>query len=188
MKPRPRGVTRAMRLFEVRKLCPDAVILPSDYETYSLLSKRFFAIVRRYTPDVEEYGIDECFADITGMRRPLRMKYIEIARRIKADADAELGFRFSVGLARNRVVAKIASKWAKPSGFTAIQARDIHLYVEDLPVEKILGVGPQTSALLQKFGIRTALDFARKDEEWVLAHLTRPHVNIWQELNGRFAI
>ena len=70
-----RGVVRAMRLSEVRKLCPDAVFLPSDYETYSLLSKRFFSIVRRYTPDVEEYGIDECFADITGMQRPLRMGY-----------------------------------------------------------------------------------------------------------------
>ena len=56
-----RGVTRGMRLAEIRKLCPEAVILPSDYETYSLLSKRFFAIVRRYTPDVEEYSIDECF-------------------------------------------------------------------------------------------------------------------------------
>ena len=56
-----RGVTRGMRLFEVKRLCPDAVILPSDYETYSLLSKRFFTIVRRYTPDVEEYSIDECF-------------------------------------------------------------------------------------------------------------------------------
>src|SRR3972149_5053656 len=73
------GVSRAMRLFEVKKLCPDAIILPSDYETYSLLSKRFFAIVRRYTPDVEEYGIDECFADLTGLQRPMRMSYAQIA-------------------------------------------------------------------------------------------------------------
>ena len=62
-----RGVTRGMRLFEVKRLCPDAVMLPSDYETYSLLSTRFFAIVRRYTPDVEEYSIDECFCDLTGL-------------------------------------------------------------------------------------------------------------------------
>jgi len=64
-----RGVTRAMPLHEIRRLIPDAVILPSDYETYSLLSKRFFDVVRRWTPDVEEYGIDECFADLTGLRR-----------------------------------------------------------------------------------------------------------------------
>ena len=60
------GVTRGMRLSEIRKLCPEAVILPSDYETYSLLSKRFFAIVRRYTPDVEEYSIDECLGAALG--------------------------------------------------------------------------------------------------------------------------
>src|SRR3989338_4233313 len=78
-----RGVTRAMRFFEVKKICPDAVFLPSDYETYSILSKRFFNIVRRFTPDVEEYGIDECFADITGLRRPFHMSYFDIAEKIK---------------------------------------------------------------------------------------------------------
>ena len=61
-----RGVTRGMRIADIRKVCPDAVILPSDYETYSLLSKRFFAIVRRYTPDVEEYSIDECLGAALG--------------------------------------------------------------------------------------------------------------------------
>src|SRR5439155_1614121 len=99
------GVTRAMRLFEVRKLCPDAVILPSDYETYSLLSKRLFAIVRRFTPDVEEYSIDECFADLTGLRRALGMKYITMAQKIKESLDAELGFTFSFGLAPNKFIS-----------------------------------------------------------------------------------
>src|SRR5215471_3252688 len=105
-----KGVTRGMRLYEVKKLCPDAVILPSDYETYSLLSQRMFAIVRRYTPDVEEYSIDECFADLTGLRRPLRMSYQDMALRIKKDLDTELGFTFSVGLAPNKVVAKIGGR------------------------------------------------------------------------------
>src|SRR5262245_46452048 len=93
------GVTRGMRLFDIKRLCPEAIILPSDYETYSLLSKRFFTIVRRYTPDVEEYSIDECFADLTGLRRPLRMSYERIAESIKRELDTELGFTFSVGLA-----------------------------------------------------------------------------------------
>src|ERR671925_2290697 len=94
-----RGVTRGMRIAEIRKICPDVVILPSDYETYSLLSKRFFAIVRRYTPEVEEYSIDECFCDLTGLRRPLRLSYPQIAARIKQDLDTALGFTFSAGLA-----------------------------------------------------------------------------------------
>src|SRR5438874_5528884 len=162
-----RGVTRGMRLADIRKVCPEAVILPSDYETYSLLSKRLFAIVRRFTPDVEEYGIDECFADLTGLRRPLGMKYITMAQKIKESLDAELGFTFSVGLAPNKVIAKLASKWKKPSGLTAIQARDIHLYLKDLPVEKVWGIGPQTAAYLQKCGMCTALAFARRNEAWV---------------------
>src|ERR687887_2729517 len=119
------GVTRGMRLFEIKRLCPEAVILPSDYETYSLLSQRLFAIVRRYTPEVEEYSIDEVFADLTGLRRPLRMSYATIAERIKKELDAELGFTFSMGLAPNKVVAKIASKWQKPSGLTAIPAKEL---------------------------------------------------------------
>ena len=178
------GITRAMRLFEVKRICPDAIMLPSDYETYSLLSKRFFSIVRKYTPDVEEYGIDECFADLTGLRRFHKMKYIEMAQKIKQELDSSLGFTFSVGLAPNKVIAKLASKWKKPSGLTAIQARDIHLYIKDLPIEKVWRIGPQTSAYLRKFKIATALDFARKTEDWVRRYLTKPHYEIWQELNG----
>src|ERR1041385_8772385 len=169
-----RGVTRGMRISEIRKLCPDAIILPSDYETYSLLSKRFFAIVRRYTPDVEEYSIDECFADLTGLRAPLRMSYLTMAERMKKELDAELGFTFSVGLAPNKVVAKIASKWAKPSGLTAIPGRELHRFLATLPVEKVWGIGPNTTALLQKHGIRTALEFAQRQEPWVKKYLSKP--------------
>jgi DNA polymerase-4/DNA polymerase V len=179
-----RGVTRGMRVSEIHKICPDAVILPSDYETYSLLSKRFFAIVRRYTPDVEEYSIDECFADLTGLRRPLRMSYFQIAERIKQDLDTELGFTFSVGLAPNKVVAKIASKWQKPSGLTAIPGRELHRYLAKLPVEKVWGIGANTSAFLQKHGIQTALQFAQRPETWVKKHLSTPFYQIWQELHG----
>ncbi len=183
-----RGVTRGMRLYEIKRLCPDAVILPSDYETYSLLSKRFYDIVRRYTSDVEEYGIDECFADITGLRRPLHMSYPQIAQTIKDAVDRELGFTFSVGLAPNKLIAKVGSKWKKPSGLTSIPAHSIHAYLDKLPVEKLWGVGPQTAAYLNKFGIRTGLDYAIKTESWVRSHLTKPHYEIWQELNGKCVI
>jgi len=147
-----RGVTRGMRLFEVKRLCPEAIILPSDYETYSLLSQRLFAIVRRFTPEVEQYSIDEVFADLTGLRRPLRMSYEQMAATIKHELDTELGFTFSVGLAPNKVLAKIASKWQKPSGLTTIPGHDIHLFLRDLPVDKVWGIGSNTAALLQKHG------------------------------------
>ena len=181
-----RGVTRAMRLSEIKKLCPDAVILPSDYETYSLYSKRMFEIVRRYTPEVDEYSIDECFADLTGLRRPLKMSYGQMAENIKHDLDSELGMTFSVGLSVNKVTAKIGSKWKKPSGLTIIPAFNLHLYLDKLPVEKVWGIGPNTSAYLNKFGIRTALQFAEKDKEWIISKLTKPHYEIWQELRGEF--
>ena len=78
-----RGVTRGVRLSDVKKICPDAVILPSDYETYSLFSLRMFAIIRRFTPDVEEYSIDEAFADLTGLRRNFHGPYSMIARKMR---------------------------------------------------------------------------------------------------------
>lgn len=129
-----RGITRAMRLAEAKKLCPEVVLLPSDYETYSLLSTRLFAIVRRFTPDVEEYSIDECFADLTGLQRPLNLSYHKIAERIQQVLAQELGCTFSIGLASSKVVAKIASKWKKPSGLTCIPGYEIHRYLATLPV------------------------------------------------------
>ena len=101
------GVKRGMRLSEIKRLCPNVIILPSDYETYSLLSKRLFDIVRRYTGEVEEYSIDECFADLTGLRRPLRMSYTQMAERIQKDLSVELGFTFSIGLGPNKIIAKM---------------------------------------------------------------------------------
>jgi DNA polymerase-4/DNA polymerase V len=182
------GIVRGTPLNEVKRICPQAVLLPSDYETYSLLSKRFFSIVRRYTPDVEEYSIDECFADITGMRRPLKMGYAKIAAAIKEELDRSFGFTFSTGLAPNKTVAKIASKWKKPSGLTIIPARDIHRYLQDMPVEKVWGIGPHSTAYLNKLGITTALQFASKPEEWVQERFSKPFYETWRELNGYPAI
>jgi DNA polymerase-4/DNA polymerase V len=178
------GVKRGMRVSDIRRICPDAVLLPSDYETYSLFSTRMFAIVRRYTPIVEEYSIDECFAELTGLRRPNRMSYGEMAQSIKHDLDTELGITFSVGLAPTKVLAKVASKWKKPSGLTIIPGNRAHLFLKDLPIGKVWGVGTQTEAHLATLGVRTALQFARKDEDWIRKHFTKPHQEIWLELQG----
>ncbi|OGH61984.1 MAG: DNA polymerase IV [Candidatus Magasanikbacteria bacterium RIFCSPHIGHO2_01_FULL_50_8] len=179
-----RGVVRGMMLSDVRRVCPDAVILPSDYETYSLFSKRMFAIMRRFTSVVEEYGIDEGFAEITGLRGPLHMGYEEIARAMKTAIDAELGFTVSVGLAPTKSLAKIASKWQKPNGFTSVPGRAIRGYLSALGVEKIWGVGPNTAAHLRSLGIFTALEFIERPFEFVVAHFNKPHQEMWHELNG----
>jgi nucleotidyltransferase/DNA polymerase involved in DNA repair len=130
----------------VQAICPDAIHLPSDYETYSLFSQRMFAIVRRYTHDVEEYSIDELFAELTGLRRPLRMSYETMIARIKSDLEEELGITFSVGLAPTKVVAKIASKWRKPAGITVILGKELHLFLENVAIHDVWGIGGETTA------------------------------------------
>jgi len=180
-----RGVQRGVRLWEVKKICPDAVILPSDYETYSLFSVRMFEILRRFSPDVEEYSIDEAFVDLTGLRRSFHGSYESIAEKMRAAIEQELGITVSVGVSLSKVLAKIGSKHKKPNGLTMIPGRDIHLFLEKLPVEKVWGIGPNTAAFLNKHGVLTALDFARRDEAFVTKHLSKPFHEVWHELNGR---
>ena len=180
-----KGVSRGVRLSEVKKLCPDAVILPSDYETYSLFSVRMFDILRRFSPDVEEYSIDEAFVDLTGLRRSFHGPYELIAEKMRQTIKQELGITVSAGVSLSKVLAKLGSKHRKPDGLTMIPGYDIHRHLEPLPVGKVWGIGPNTSAFLAKHGIRTALDFARKDERFVQQNLSKPYQEIWHELNGR---
>ena len=178
------GIKRGVPLHQAKALCPEIVILPSDYETYSLFSRRMFAIMRRFTPQVEEYSIDEAFADITGMRRSLHSSYEAITSKIKKEIERDLGITVSAGLSLTKVLAKVASKHQKPDGFTAIPGRLIARYLQNLPVEKIWGIGHATTSYLNKMGIRTALEFARLPEKTVHERFTKPGVEIWRELRG----
>lgn len=182
-----RGVKRGVNLAEALKACPDAIVLPSDYETYSLFSNRMYEIVRRYTPTVEEYSIDECFADLTGLRRNHRMEYVAMGEAIRRDLERELGMTFSMGLAPTKVLAKIGSKWKKPDGFTPISLRDAKKFLDATPTMNVWGIGPNTAAYLEKFGIRTARQFAEREEALVKNIVTKPMYEIWKELNGEVA-
>ena len=180
-----KGINRGVPLWEVKKLCPEAIIVPSDYETYSLFSKRMFAIMRRFTPQVEEYSIDEGFADITGLQRPLNLSYKEIAQKMKLMVERELGITVSIGLSISKVLAKIGSKYQKPSGLTIISGRHIEQYLVNTGVEKIWGIGAKTAAYCQKLGLNTALHFAQKNEWFIKSRFSKPYQEIWHELNGR---
>ena len=179
------GVQRGTRLSEAKKVCPGAVILPSDYETYSLFSVRMFDILRRFSPDVEEYSIDEAFVDLTGLRRSFHGPYGMIARQMQETVEQELGITVSVGVSLSKVLAKIASRHDKPHGLTLIPGREIHRYLQGLPLERVWGIGPNTTAFLRKFGITTVLAFARKEAGFITKHLSKPYQEIWHELNGR---
>ncbi len=179
-----RGVKRGMPVHQIKKICPDVVVLPSDYESYSLYALRMYSVVRRYTPEVEEYSIDECFADLTGLRRSLGMSYEKMAECIKRDLITELGITFSVGLAPSKVLAKVASKWRKPDGLCFIPLNRAHLYLSKLLIGDVWGIGTQTSAFLKKYGISTAHQLAIADSEWIEKNLSKPYLEIRKELLG----
>ncbi len=178
------GVSRGVSLREARKICPELVVLPSDYETYCVYSKRMFDIMRRYTPMVEEYSIDEGFADLSGLRRLHHASYEELAQRIQRDIQAELDITVSAGLSLSKSLAKLASKYRKPRGFTAVEGRHVHLFLQRTPLDKVWGFGANTTHLLQKQGLRTAWDFASKPEAWARKLLGKTGGELWNELRG----
>lgn len=179
------GIKRGVQLRDVKTLCPETIILPSNYETYSLFSKRMFEIMRRTTSMVEEYSIDEAFADITGLRGPMHKSYEQIAQQMKYQIETELGITVSLGLASTKVLAKLAANMQKPSGFTTITQGSMSDYLANTPVENVWGIGRQTTQYLKKFNIQTAKQFADKPQAWVEQHFAKPHQEVWHELNGR---
>lgn len=182
------GIKRGVPLWEVKKICPEAIILPSDYETYSLFSKRMFAIMRRFSAEVEEYGIDEGFMDITGLQRPLNASYEQIARQIKDEIQQELDITVSVGLGTTKVLAKIGSKHQKPNGLTVVAGNNILPILKQTPASAVWGIGPSTTAHMKKLGINTAFDFYNKNELYVRRHFAKPYFELWQELHGHYVL
>jgi DNA polymerase-4 len=178
------GIKRGVGLWEARKKCPGLVVLPSDYESYSLYSKRMFEIMRRYTPVVEEYSIDEGFADITGLRRFHHMPYPDIAKKIQETIHQELDLTVSVGLSLSKGLCKIASDYRKPHGITVVRGRHIHLFLKRIPLNEVWGFGPNTVQLLRKHGLETAYDFVQRPEKWAHKLLGKPGLEIWHELRG----
>lgn len=178
------GVTRGMRIFEVKKICPQATIITSDYKTYHLFSQKMFAIVRQYSPVVEEYSIDEGFVDLKGLRRPLNMSYEKIAATIKDRIEDSLGITVSIGVSTTKSLAKIAANLNKPSGLTIVSGRNIETLLKEVRIEKVWGIGNQTSAYLKKININNAYDFVMKPESFIEEHLSKPFHEIWLELRG----
>jgi DNA polymerase-4 len=151
------GIHSAMPLRTAYKLCPDAVFLPVDYEEYSRISGKIKAILRGFTPIVEDVGIDEAFLDISAIDRPPE----EIAREIKRSIKEETGLSCSIGIAPNKLLAKIASDLDKPDGLTILTENDMEGRIWPLPARKLWGVGPKTEAYLrEKMNIKTIGELA----------------------------
>ena len=155
--------------------------------SYSIFARRMYKLVRRYTPLVEEYSIDECFADITDVLLPPYTSHADLARTIKSDLEMHLGITFGVGLGPNKIIAKIASKHHKPAGFTHITRDSLDDFLRDMPIGKLWGVGSSMSIFFNRLGIKTAFEFSQQSLEWIRAnHISKPYREMWYELQGYF--
>ncbi len=150
------GIHSAMPLRTAYKLCPKAVFLPVDYEAYSRVSKKVKAILEEFSPTMEDVGIDEAFLDISSTEKPSE----EIAEEIKERIRDVTGLTCSIGIAPNKLLAKIASDMQKPDGLTVLTETDVQSRIWPLPVRKLWGVGPKTDAYLKEMGIQTVGDLA----------------------------
>lgn len=150
------GIHSAMPLRTAHKLCPYAVFLPVDYKEYSRMSEQIKKLLGEFTPTIEHAGIDEAFLDISQISKPSD----EIAKEIKKRISQETGLTCSIGIAPNKLLAKIASDMQKPDGLTIITEEDIEHRIWPLPVRKLRGVGPKNSAYLEGMGIKTIGDLA----------------------------
>lgn len=150
------GIHSAMPLRTAYKLCPDAVFLPVDYEEYSRVSERIKEILREFTPIIEDVGIDEAFLDISSIDKPSE----EIAKKIKRRIKDETDLTCSIGIAPNKLLAKMASDMQKPDGFTIIKDEDVESHIWPLPARKLWGVGPKTETYLKEMGIKTIGELA----------------------------
>ena len=150
------GIHSAMPLRTAYKLCPDTTFLPVDYEEYSRVSEKFKANLKEVTPLVEDVGIDEAFLDISSIEGASD----EIAKEIKRRIKEETGLSCSIGIAPNKLLAKIASDLEKPDGLTIITEDQIEKRIWPLPARKLWGVGPKTEAYLKEMGVKTIGELA----------------------------
>jgi DNA polymerase IV len=153
------GVHSAMPLREAGRLCPHGVFLPVDGAKYLGVSREVMTILRRFTPLVEPISIDEAFLDVTASRA-LFGDGAAVARLIKDAVRDEIGLTISVGVARTKLVAKIASDLRKPDGLVVVPAGQEATFLAPLPIRRLWGVGEQTAAALGDYGVVTIGDLA----------------------------
>jgi DNA polymerase IV len=166
------GIRTAMGGREARRLCPHAVVVSPRMEAYSDASKAVFAVFNDTTPLVEGLSIDEAFLDVRGLRR-ISGSPMDIARRLRRDVREKVGLPITVGIARTKFLAKVASAVAKPDGLLEVPPGGELEFLHPLPVERLWGVGPVTANMLHARGIMTVRQVARLGEEMLVSILGR---------------
>lgn len=158
-----RGVRTAMGGRQALELCPDAVVVPPRMEAYSRASKDVFAIFRDTTPLVEGISIDEAFLEVGGLRHIVGTPE-QVAVRLRERVRVEVGLPISVGIARTKFLAKVASAVSKPDGLLVVEPDREQEFLHPLPVERLWGVGKVTAEKLHRLGIRTVGQLAELEE------------------------
>ncbi|HTQ21526.1 DNA polymerase IV [Mycobacterium sp.] len=157
------GVRTAMGGRQARRLCPDAVVVHPRMSAYSQASDDVFEVFRNTTPMVEPLSVDEAFLDVGGLRR-VSGTPVQIAARLRADVRDQVGLPITVGVARTKFLAKVASQEAKPDGLLLVPPDGELAFLHPLPVRRLWGVGAVTAEKLHGHGIRTVAEVAELSE------------------------
>jgi len=176
------GVRSAMPTAQALRLCPQAIIVPPRHRVYREYSARMMAILSEYSPLIEPLSLDEAFLDVTGCKAQSSTE--ELARQLQERLEAELGLSVSIGLASNKLVAKIASGLEKPHGFVVVPHGKEAEFLAPLPVGKLWGVGQVTARSLHEMGILTIGQLARLPAAQLEAKFGRRGRDLYQHARG----
>jgi DNA polymerase-4 len=163
------GVHSGMPTMKAARLAPDAVLLPVNFELYRRYSRLVKDAVRTVSPVIQDIGIDEVYADLTELDGDARM----LAARLKAAVFEATGLTCSVGIAPNKLLAKLCSDMQKPDGITVLTMDEIASKVWPMPAKRINGIGPKATEKLAAHGIVTIGDLAARDPAWLVEHFGR---------------
>ncbi len=172
------GVHSGMGLMQAARLCPQAVLLPADFDEYRRYSRLFKDAIAALAPRVEDRGIDEVYIDFDAVDGGAEEGGRPLALRIQQAIKASTGLGCSIGVAPNKLLAKLASEFDKPNGITIIYTSDLAERVWPLPCRKINGVGPKASARLEQLGVKTIGELARCEPRWLIEQFGR-HTGFW---------
>jgi len=177
------GVRSAMPMSRALSLCPEAIVLPPRHGLYRDYSRRVMAILRQTSPLVEQMSIDEAYLDLTE-QVPTWEASIEVARELQAQIKKGCGLSASLGVATNKLVAKVASDRDKPGGLTVVRPGEEAAFLAPLPVRVLWGVGPVTAEKLAAMGVTTVGQLARLSEEELWAQFGRRGAEMAQAARG----
>lgn len=162
------GVGSAMGMMKAAKLCPQAIVLPVDFDEVRRYSRTFKSVIREIAPVVEDRGVDEVYVDFTDVPGGQREGGRVLARLIQKSIFDATGLTCSIGVAPNKLIAKMASEFNKPKGISIVYEEDVQTRIWPLPVRKINGIGPKSEIKLHKLHLLTIGDIARADREWLI--------------------